>query len=240
MIRCIIVDDELPAIRYLQTLVRDLPEVEIVKSFNNTQKCLSEIEHLDFNTCLLDIHMPGMNGLELASHLSGKAIIFSTAFKEFAADAFDLNAVDYLRKPYQLERLKSAMEKARFWLDKQSDGKTLEIELNSAVGKSRIHTAKIVYIEVAEHDRRDKNIHLIGGQVILAKNISLEELLAILPNGEFSQINRKMLISLAQVSSYTAQTITCKYQEGNNGTRLPLSAAYKTAFLEQLSNRYNY
>src|SRR4051794_4851509 len=130
MIRCIIVDDELPAIRYLQTLIYNLPEVEIVKSFNNAAKCINEIDKLDFNTCLLDIHMPGMNGLELARHLSGKAIIFSTAFKEHAADAFDLNAVDYLRKPYQMERLKIAIEKAKSWLEKQSNLSTEEIELN--------------------------------------------------------------------------------------------------------------
>ncbi len=240
MIRCIIVDDELPAIRYLQTLIQGIPEVEIVKSFNNAEKCLAEIEQLNFNTCLLDIHMPGMNGLELARHLPGKAIIFSTAFKEFAADAFDLNAVDYLRKPYQLTRLATAFEKAKLWLGKQPNIANQEIELNTAVGKSRINPANILFIEVADHDRRDKNIYVNTDQIILAKNVSLDELLSILPKAEFAQINRKTIIALSQVESYTSQSVTCKSPQGKKGTQLSLSGAYKTSFLSQLTTRYSF
>ncbi|SFS79309.1 Response regulator receiver domain-containing protein [Sphingobacterium wenxiniae] len=113
--------------------------------------------------------MPGINGLELAKKLEGKAIIFSTAYKEYAAEAFDLDAVDYIRKPYQLERLEKAMNKARTWLSHNKNATPIYIELNSSLGKSRINPNDIAYIAVAENDRRDKDICFKDGQRLLAK-----------------------------------------------------------------------
>jgi len=86
-IRCILVDDELPMLAYLQALCGQLPDVEVVKSYNNPLKLLDELDRLDFNTCVLDITMPGIDGLQLAEKLRGKAVIFSTAYKEHAAEA---------------------------------------------------------------------------------------------------------------------------------------------------------
>lgn len=235
MIRCIIVDDEIPALRYLQTLLLQLPEVELVKTFNNSNKCAQEIDSLDFNTCILDIHMPAPNGLELAKMMSGKAIIFSTAFKEFAADAFDLHAVDYLRKPYQLPRLAQAMDKVQHWLSTQAAGHETIIELNTAVGKSRIDYHNICYIEVADHDRRDKFIYQIDGSSMLAKNISMDELLALLPKHEFCRVNRKTIVSIAKVGSYTAQLISMQRNHNNIIFQTALSSAYKNEFLKLIS-----
>jgi len=240
MIKCILVDDEIPALRYLQTLLQQLPQVELIKTFNNPQKCLKEIQSLDFNTCILDIHMPGITGLELAEQMSGKAIIFSTAFKEFAADAFDLHAVDYLRKPYQLDRLSQAIEKAQHWLSIQQEDTNTIIELNTAVGKSRISYQNINYIEVADHDRRDKYIYGKDDSSILAKNISLDDLLDLLPKGEFCRVNRKTIISLAKVTANTAQSISLLGKADNSIIQIPLSAAYKNDFLSQISVRYNF
>ena len=160
MIKCILLDDELPSLSYIQALCENFKDVEIVKSFNNPQKFLAQIDRLDFNTCILDIHMPGMNGLEVARILSDKAIIFSTAHKEYAADAFDLNAVDYIRKPYQADRLQTAFDKALKWLNSTKETGLEVIELNSNQGKTRIRIDQIAYIEVADHDRRDKYIYM--------------------------------------------------------------------------------
>src|SRR5690554_3403746 len=112
-IRCVLVDDELPGLTYLRALCSQLPDVEVIKSFNNPMKFLDEMGSLDFDVCILDVAMPGMNGIELAERLRDTGVIFSTAYHQYAADAFDLNAIDYLRKPYQLERLEKAFRKVR-------------------------------------------------------------------------------------------------------------------------------
>ncbi|MEC5171612.1 LytR/AlgR family response regulator transcription factor [Chryseobacterium nepalense] len=113
MIKCVILDDELLAISYLKLLCEQIENVEVVKAFNDPNLFLNEIENIDCNVCIVDIEMPGMNGLQVAEHIpDSKKIIFTTAYKEYAAEAFDLNVVDYVRKPIKRERLAQAFEKA--------------------------------------------------------------------------------------------------------------------------------
>lgn len=71
-------------------LCEQIPELEVVKAFNRTDLFLSEIDKIDFDLCILDIEMPRMNGVEIARLLKDKLIIFTTAHKEYAAEAFDL------------------------------------------------------------------------------------------------------------------------------------------------------
>ena len=98
-LRCLLLDDELPGLTYLKMLCEQLPELEVVKAFNSPDIFLKEVPNLDFDLCILDIEMPAMNGLHVANLLQGKPVIFVTAYKEFAAEAFDLDAIDYVRKP---------------------------------------------------------------------------------------------------------------------------------------------
>jgi DNA-binding LytR/AlgR family response regulator len=108
-LKCLLLDDEIPGLTYLKMLCEQIPELEIVKTFNNPQKLLSDIPDLDFDLLISDIEMPGMDGLHLAELLDHKLVIFCTAYKEYAADAFNIDAVDYITKPVKLERLQKAV-----------------------------------------------------------------------------------------------------------------------------------
>ncbi len=77
-------------------LCEQIPEVEIVKTYNNPEKLLTDIPNLEFDLLISDIEMPGMDGLHLAEMLEDKLVIFCTAYKEYAADAFNIDAVDYI------------------------------------------------------------------------------------------------------------------------------------------------
>lgn len=234
MVKCILLDDELPMLSYLQALCRAFEDVEVVKSYNNPVRFLDDLDKLDFNTCILDINMPGISGLELAKRLEGKAIIFSTAYKEYAAEAFDLDAVDYVRKPYQLERLEKAFGKAKLWLSNKSHVAPVYVELNTHLGKSRINTDDVVYISVAENDRRDKEIWLKDGQRLLAKNITFDEILTRFPKSRFCKINRKTVIALQAVSHYTIQTVSCEVASFKNPIQFKLSEQYREQFMSLL------
>jgi two-component system, LytTR family, response regulator len=127
----LLLDDELPALSYMKVLCEQLPDVEVVKAFNEPQLFLDSINNLNFNACILDIQMPGISGLEVAQKLSGKAIIFTTAYKEYAAEAFDLHAVDYLRKPIQKERLEQAILKAKTFVQNQQTSEKKQVIWNT-------------------------------------------------------------------------------------------------------------
>ena len=234
MIKCVLLDDELPMLGYLQALCREFDDVEVVKSYNNPLKFLEDVDNLDFDTCILDINMPGINGLELATRLEGKAIIFSTAYKEYAAEAFDLDAVDYVRKPYQIERLEKDFGKAQIWLSNKIHTNPVYVELNTNFGKSRLNTNDIAYIVVAENDRRDKEIWFKGGQTLLAKNITFDDILERFPQGQFCKINRKTVIALHAVKHYTIQTVSCEIVPLKTPRQFKLSEQYREQFMSLL------
>ncbi|MFT3994549.1 MAG: response regulator transcription factor [Dysgonomonas sp.] len=233
--RCLLLDDELPGLTYLKMLCEQFPEVEIVKSFNDSQTFLEEIPHLDFDTCILDIEMGGVNGLQIANILQNKAIIFVTAYKEYAAEAFDLNAVDYVRKPIQRERLKQAIDKAIKLINRGEADKKF-VQLNSERGKALLYFDQINYITIAENDSRDKLVHLTEGKTLLLKNISFDKLLKLLPDHLFCRINKRDIIALRIVQYFSYDEIISSLVHAESSTIFPLSDIYRADFLSKTNS----
>ncbi|KAA0128553.1 response regulator transcription factor [Chryseobacterium sp. SN22] len=232
MIKCVILDDELLAISYLKLLCEQIEEVEVIKAFNDPKIFLNEIENIDCNVCILDIEMPGMNGLQVAELISGsKKIIFTTAYKEYAAEAFDLNVVDYVRKPIKKERLTQAFEKAAELLRKSH--KKDFIEWNTNIGKTVIFTDQIAYIKTSEIDSRDKDIMLNDGTHIILKNLNFKSLLEMLPTKDFAQVNKKEIIARSSVKVFsTNEIITTILSENDHFLKLQIGEAYRTSLME--------
>jgi len=117
MLNILIADDEAPARNRLRDLLTDIGNTHIVAEAKNGKEALQRADELQPDIVLLDIRMPEMDGIEAAQHLQKlskpPAIIFTTAFDNYAIQAFDMNAVDYLLKPIRLERLEKALQKAR-------------------------------------------------------------------------------------------------------------------------------
>lgn len=232
MIKCVILDDELLAISYLKLLCEQIENVEVVKAFNDPKIFLKEINDIDCNLCILDIEMPGMTGLQVAELISGsKKIIFTTAYKEYAAEAFDLNVVDYVRKPIKKERLIQAFEKAKQLVDVPH--KKDLIEWNTNIGRTVIFTEQIAYIKTSEIDSRDKDITLNDGTTIVLKNLNFKNLLEMLPPGDFAQVNKKEIIALSSIKVFsTNEIITTIQQEGDHFLKLQIGEAYKHSLME--------
>jgi len=232
MIKCVILDDELLAISYLKLLCEQIENVEVVKAFNDPKVFLSEIGTIDCNVCILDIEMPGMNGLQVAELISNsKKIIFTTAYKEYAAEAFDLNVVDYVRKPIKKERLIQAFEKAQELV--ASSQKKDFIEWNTNIGKTVIFTEQIAYIKTSEIDSRDKEITLYDGTAIVLKNLSLKNLLEMLPPKDFAQVNKKEIVALSSIKVFSTNEIITTIASGSeNFLKLQIGEAYKNSLME--------
>lgn len=231
MIKCVILDDELLAISYLKLLCEQIDDVEVVKAFNDPKVFLSEIDTLDCNLCVLDIEMPGMTGLQVAELISGsKKIIFTTAYKEYAAEAFDLNVVDYVRKPIRKERLIQAFEKAKEQIS--TSRKKTFIEWNTNIGKTVILAEQIAYIKTSEIDSRDKDIILTDGTMIVLKNLNFKNLLEMLPAKDFAQVNKKEIISLSSIKVFTTNEIITTLPEGEHFLKLQIGEAYKSSLME--------
>lgn len=226
-------DDELPGLAYLKMLCDQMEEVEVVKAFDNPVVFLNELPGLEFDLCILDIEMPGVNGLQLAKVLKGKAVIFTTAYSEYAAAAFDLDAVDYVRKPVQRDRLHHAITKVIGLQNKQTEKNF--VQLNTDKGKSLIYFNQILYCTVSNTDSRDKIAFLSDGSHLTLKNISFESLIGMLPTGHFFRLNKKDLIAQRAVQTFAYNEVTTTIADGTGQfMKLPLSERYRKDFLRYI------
>ncbi len=234
-LKCILLDDEIPSLRFLKMLCEHIPGLEGVKTFNDPTVLLSEYRKLSFDFCILDIEMPEFNGFDLAIELKDFPIVFSTAYKQYASEAFDINAVDYMRKPLSLERLQQAIMKVEQLISKRSETVSFA-QFNTNKGKTVLYFEQINYVQIAEVDSRDKTVYLADGSFILLKNISFDKLMEILPEQDFIRINKKEIIAAKIVKFFSADEITSTLLDEQN---LPLvfnlGESYKKMFFEKFS-----
>ncbi|SHL24966.1 LytR/AlgR family response regulator transcription factor [Flavobacterium saccharophilum] len=233
-LKCLLLDDELPGLMYLKMLCEQIPEVEIVKTYNNPEKLLAEIPNLDFDLLISDIEMPGIDGLHLAEMLQNKLVIFCTAYKEYAADAFNIDAVDYITKPVKLERLQKAISKAYERFNKPETAKKF-IQLNTDKGKTLLYFDQIQLIKTAISDSRDKTVLLSDGSFLNLKNVKFDTLLKELPEADFCRINKKEILAVKAIKFFNHNEIVLHHLEENNkNTTLILSETYRSDFLKKV------
>jgi DNA-binding LytR/AlgR family response regulator len=187
-VRVLIVDDEPPARRRLARLVLEVGEDEIVGEAEDGIEALAAIERLTPDVVLLDISMPGLDGLAVAATDHGVPVIFTTAHAEHAIAAFEIDVVDYLLKPIARERLRAALDRARRHRP--------NLRLSARYGDTtRVFDASLV----ARYTARDKytTCELDGEELVLDESLNaLEKRLAKLG---FVRVHRAELIRLSRV-----------------------------------------
>jgi two-component system response regulator AlgR len=206
-LRVLIVDDEAPARHRLRDVLADCAgqlQVEIVGEADNGLDALSQAQQQPVDAVLLDIRMPGMDGLECAAHLNRlpapPAIIFSTAYDAYACQAFDLNAVDYLLKPVRADRLVRALSRAH-----RLNATTLD-HLREAHPKARTHLSvnekgRIVLIPVADILYLKAELKYVTVRTA-AREFLIEESLTRLENefgDAFLRIHRNCLVASVRI-----------------------------------------
>ena len=215
-------------------LCEQIPEVEIVKTFNNPEKLLSEIPNLDFDLLITDIEMPGIDGLHLASLLQDKMVVFCTAYKDYAADAFTIDAVDYITKPVKLERLQKTIVKVLERFNSSVNVRRF-IQLNTDKGKSLLYFDQIEYIKTAQGDSRDKTVFLTDGSMLNLKNINFDTLLKELPETDFCRVNKKEIVAVKAIKFFNYTEIVLHHlDENEKNSSLLLSETYRADFLKKL------
>ncbi|AEA42865.1 LytR/AlgR family response regulator transcription factor [Fluviicola taffensis] len=231
LLRVVLLDDELLALSYLRTLCEGISDIEVVKAFDNPLVFLSEVPNLSFDFCISDIVMPNLSGLQVAEKLDSKPIIFTTAHNEYAADAFDIEAIDYLRKPVQRERLERAIEKVRIRIEQSKNQATWTVNTNK--GKFTIQLSAIVRFSTDTYDRRDKLLLLEKGDELVVKNKSFDQLLQELDSISFIRISKSELVSKEFIQGYQGDVVLSKIRmKDGKYIEFSLSENYRKTFLE--------
>lgn len=233
-LKCLLLDDELLGLSYLKMLCEQIPELEVIRTYNNPQTLISDFEQLEFDLCILDIEMPNITGLEVAKKIKDKLIIFTTAYKEYAHDAFEIDAVDYLVKPIQKDRLQTAINKALNRFNNISQTPKY-IKVNTDRGKTLLYIDQLQYIIASETDSRDKIAYTSNSKPITIKNISFKNLLELLPPRQFCRINKQEIIALSTIQSFSSDQIETNISLKTSGPlRLTLSEVYRENFIKTL------
>ena len=129
---CIIVDDEPLAVKLLETYVKKTSGLELIASFSDSIEAINAIKSAPPNLLFLDIQMPDLNGMELAHMIPHNTrVVFTTAFKEYAFDSYEVNAMDFLLKPIKYSKFLITVERAMEWFGKthatENNGHTVVI-----------------------------------------------------------------------------------------------------------------
>ena len=212
MIRVIIIDDEMPARDLIRHYLRTYPDIDIVGEADNGFTAMKLIRELNPQLIFLDVQMPKLTGFEMLELMDElPAIIFSTAFDQYAIRAFELNAVDYLLKPYSKERFDAAMQKA---LARIQSGTTAQPDLQSFKNSVAPPTGTLTRIAVKDRQQiyviPANDIFFIeadGDYVKLhtAKKAYLKEKTMKyfeenLPTGQFIRIHRSYIVNVNEVA----------------------------------------
>ena len=178
MLKILIIDDEMPARKRLRRMLADVPAVQVAGEAATGEQALRLIPVKDPDVLLLDISMPGLDGMTLAQMLQKQAappvVIFCTAWPDQAVDAFDCNAVDYLVKPVRPERLEAALDKARHFIaagSGDSSGAFLRSTLGAKVRLLPLADVVCLYAE----DKYTTVVHAKGKLVINQSLLELEK-----------------------------------------------------------------
>lgn len=203
MIRAIIVDDEAPARSELHYLLDETAQVEVVAEASNVREAIEHLKEYGGDLMFLDIQMPGATGLQLAEALGSlkypPAVIFVTAHSEHATDAFDVDAIDYLLKPVQTERLQKALVKAKKYLATNTRGMQMErIPVEKGGKKLLVSTDKIRYI-MAKDDY--SYLHTSADRYLSTVSLALLE--EKLEPYNFYRVHRRYLVNLDFVEEVT-------------------------------------
>lgn len=226
-IRCIVVDDESTARDILQIHLKQIEGIEIISYCKNASETLEVLSKQNIDLIFLDINMPGMSGITLAKTItSSTKIIFTTAYREYALDGFDLQAVDYLLKPISLERLQQAIQKYRKEKVAIISNKAIEkkfISVRSERKMVKINFSEILFIESLSDYLK---IHTLNKTIITRETISNIELK--LASNNFIRVHRSFIVSLTYINSYTAEFIEI------NEKAIPISRTYRSDFLRKM------
>ncbi len=235
-LKCILIDDEILGLKYLKMLCEQIENIEVVKAFVDPELFINELDNLEFDFCILDIEMPKINGLQVANLLKDKPFIFSTAYKEYAIDAFDLDATDYIQKPIKKERLLQAIDKIKKRVQQTDHQQNSFVQLNSDKGKILLHFNQIVYISTSTLESRDKTVVYNDLSELTLKNITLDNLTEILPEKNFVRINKREIINIQHIKYFHSESITLDIlSKENKEINLILSEVYKSNFLDRIS-----
>lgn len=224
-IRCVAIDDEPPALAVIQKFCERLGDVEL-HVFTDPLQGLDYIRHTEPQIAFLDIEMDGINGLSIATRLpEATCFVITTAYIDYALKGYELDAVDYLHKPFPYERFRAAFDKALRRLgEKKARAEVPPIVVKQNYSNVSIAVSDILYLEARECYTR---IYRASGPPVETRQV-LKSVAEQLPADRFLRIHRSFIVARDKVTRYSRREV------GIGHTAVPVGRQYAAETLRQL------
>ena len=238
-----IVDDEPLAVKLLESFVAKTPELTLLGSFTDSVEAINAIKEQNPKLLFLDIQMPDLNGMELSHMLpESTKVIFTTAFKEYAFESYEVSAIDFLLKPIRYNKFIAAVEKARQWFDLREKGAAKSEPSAQAATANSNKTSMFIRVDgelrqisfdsilFVEGMKDYVRFHLEGERIPLTTHMTMKAVEDVLPTDSFMRINRSYIVRLDKIR--TVDRNLCVYI-GEEIIRV--TEAYREAFESYVS-----
>ena len=232
-LRCLLIDDEPPALKILASYISNINGLEIVGQCKNALEALDVLNQHTVDVIFLDIKMPKMLGTEFLKNLSHPPkVIFVTAYRDYAVEGYELDAVDYLVKPVSFERFFKAITKLNRMMGKETISASVDYKSNPEAfvylkvdkDMKKIFVNDIVYIESWKDYIK---LFLVNGKNLIVKQTitAMENLLS---EHKFMRVHRSYMVSINKISGYNGISVQLETKE------IPIGRLYKQVVLEKL------
>lgn len=231
-IRCIAVDDEPLALEVIKAHVQQIPDVELVDSYTEPLLAFEQLKTSSIDLIFLDIEMPLLSGLDFVKTLKNPPkIIFTTAYRNYAIESYELEVIDYLLKPISFTRFFKAINRYKTIAnplivvpeDKETLNKHDHLYVNSNKKFIKIKFEEILYVESMKDYVR---VHLQDSAIMTKDSITNFELK--LPDG-FLRIHRSFIVNTNKITAFTKVDVEIGDKE------IPIGASYKDQVIQELS-----
>lgn len=229
MINAIAIDDEPLALKVIQSLCNKSENIQLQQTFTQPNEALKYLRKFPADLIFCDIQMPSMTGINLVKSLQQNTmVIFTTAFSEYAAVSYELNAIDYLLKPINQKRFTQAITKALEYfnyINKKDQSTDKHIFIRADFSLAKILLADILYIEgLADYLK----IYIKDRKTIVAR-MPMKDMMEKLPSLDFIRVHRSFILPFSKIEAVRGTTIFIGNQE------FPIGRTYA----EEFFNRYS-
>lgn len=229
-LKCIIIEDELPAQRVLKNYIADVPYLELEETFKSPVNAMETLQSSDIDLLFLDINLPKISGLNFLRSLNHPPkVIITTAYPDYAHEGFDLDVVDYLLKPFSFERFLKALSKLKDEKEIQSKERSeLVASQRYAFVKvdKTLHRVDFEKIQYIESDKDYVKIVLQEKSLMLLQTLKHWEKL--LPDDEFARVHKSFIVNIAQINKIAGNQIMIASKN------IPIGRHYKQNFMDKI------
>ncbi len=231
-IKCLIVDDEPLAQRIIEKYAEDIPTIEIASKCDNAFEAMQALNDKEIDLIFLDINMPKLSGINFLKTLKNPPLtIITTAYSEYALEGYELDVIDYLKKPFSFERFLKAMQKAQERM-KESAKETIVHEVvtshnqeeNFIFVKSNKKTYKVNISDIFYIEALGDYVKIHTTDKVIITYQSMKKIEALLPSNTFSRIHKSFIVAISKIKSIEGNMVEIKDE------KLPIGSNYKQEF----------